>query len=531
MGPYSLNLQYNFPSTENNGKISSQTDVISGETVTYAYDSLNRLATASSSANWGQSYTYDGFGNMTDQTSTVSAPDWHVVYDATTNRRAGESADLNGNLSVYGNGITVSYDVENRVIQAASGTAHYAYAPGNKRVWRNTSAIADEFTFWSPSGRKFATYTVATGPSGPGFKLTSQNAYFGGLLMAKSQSSSQPLTLVALTQDRLGSIGTYYPYGQNRSGNPPPPLDGTEKFTGYFRDAETGLDYAKNRYHAPGTGRFMTADPLRASARPTDPTSWNRYAYTHGDPINRVDRSGLVEGDEGCDPDEDDCGPGNGDGGGSGGGGCAGDGFTSSSTECTDTDGGGGGDGDNTSPPPMTCDQLLAQWIDMYLQNYNGMTGHGSPLLTGLATWGAPGTDAGTFLVSLGKSTGVDPAFILGIARSESSLATNPNVRGGQYNIYGNSAHFTKNFYTNYFDPTKDAFNLISKYVATGVGLDTRSMYVTYEGESNTLPDQFNRQLGTLNSTDSALFGNLNNVKYNCDDTRRAKLAAALGSK
>ncbi len=179
----------------------------------------------------------------------------------------------------------------------------------------------------------------------------------------------------------------------------------------------------------------------------------------------------------------------------------------------------------------MTCDQLLAQWIDMYLQNYNGMTGHGSPLLGGLATWGAPGTDAGTFLVGLGKSTGVDPAFILGIARSESSLATNPNVRGGQYNIYGNSAHFTKNVYTNYFDPTKDAFNLISKYVATGVGLDTRSMYVTYEGESNTLPDQFNRQLGTLNSTDSALFGNLNNVKYNCDDARRAKLAAALGSK
>jgi RHS repeat-associated protein len=55
-----------------------------------------------------------------------------------------------------------------------------------------------------------------------------------------------------------------------------------------------GLDYADQRYYVPGAGRFMTADPYRASAGPSDPGSWNRYAYTQGDPINNTDSSGLM---------------------------------------------------------------------------------------------------------------------------------------------------------------------------------------------------------------------------------------------
>jgi RHS repeat-associated protein len=70
------------------------------------------------------------------------------------------------------------------------------------------------------------------------------------------------------------------------------------RFTGYFRDSETGLDYAQNRYHQPGMGRFMTPDPYMAQANgaqdPGDPGSWNKYAYVQGDPINLMDSLGLV---------------------------------------------------------------------------------------------------------------------------------------------------------------------------------------------------------------------------------------------
>ncbi len=85
-------------------------------------------------------------------------------------------------------------------------------------------------------------------------------------------------------------VGKYFPYGQER---PSATQDGKEKFATYFRDSETGLDYAQNRYHQPGMGRFMTPDPYGGSADPKDPSSWNRYSYTGGDPVNRSDSSGL----------------------------------------------------------------------------------------------------------------------------------------------------------------------------------------------------------------------------------------------
>jgi RHS repeat-associated protein len=147
-------------------------------------------------------------------------------------------------------------------------------------------------TFWSPSGQKLGTYALTaiaqtyTGGvySGPYFYATQTgtNTYFGGKLIRNSSGW--------VYSDRLGSIGKYYPYGQER---PSATTNGTEKFATYFRDSETGLDYAINRYQQPGTGRYLTTDPARA-ADPRDPNSWNQYSYTNDDPVNRVDADGLM---------------------------------------------------------------------------------------------------------------------------------------------------------------------------------------------------------------------------------------------
>jgi RHS repeat-associated protein len=66
-----------------------------------------------------------------------------------------------------------------------------------------------------------------------------------------------------------------------------------KKFTGYERDAETGLDYAQARYFSSAQGRFTSADPLTASGEPTDPQTWNRYAYVSNNPLVYADPSGL----------------------------------------------------------------------------------------------------------------------------------------------------------------------------------------------------------------------------------------------
>ena len=55
----------------------------------------------------------------------------------------------------------------------------------------------------------------------------------------------------------------------------------------------TAVGSLVQRYYATGAGRFMSADPYKASAGASDPGSWNRYAYVEGDPINKRDRAGL----------------------------------------------------------------------------------------------------------------------------------------------------------------------------------------------------------------------------------------------
>lgn len=79
-------------------KVTSQTDETSGEQITYSYDALNRLATAVTTDNptvtqWGQSYTYGGFRNLTDQNVIKgSAPTMRVAYSVATNRQTGDTA-------------------------------------------------------------------------------------------------------------------------------------------------------------------------------------------------------------------------------------------------------------------------------------------------------------------------------------------------------------------------------------------------------------------------------------------------------
>jgi RHS repeat-associated protein len=106
-----------------------------------------------------------------------------------------------------------------------------------------------------------------------------------------------------IVQDAIGSVRfrknvntnvteltDYYPFGSEK---PSTTMNDRQKFGTYLRDAETGLDYANQRYFTSISGRFLTADPYRASGGAADPSSWNRYTYVTGDPINRFDRSGL----------------------------------------------------------------------------------------------------------------------------------------------------------------------------------------------------------------------------------------------
>ena len=290
----SFNMTYNYPSGTNNGKISSQKDNLTGETVTYAYDSLNRLlsATSNASPSWSETYGFDAFGNLTTKTPTGGAPQLSLGVDPATNRAiiTNVQYDNNGNPNAY-NGIQLiqlTYDAENRVVGAPLGSTQYAYDSQNKRVWRGTlsggAVTAQEVYIFGVDGQKLGTYSLALSGSIITATTTQTAVFFGAKRVAVNGAAFVP--------DRLGSnmAGKYYPYGEDRG---TPIQNDQVKYATYTRDSATGMDYADQRYYSNQFGRFMTDDPSANSWDPANPQSWNTYAHMVGDPINGNDPTGL----------------------------------------------------------------------------------------------------------------------------------------------------------------------------------------------------------------------------------------------
>ncbi|MGC2661008.1 MAG: RHS repeat-associated core domain-containing protein [Bryobacteraceae bacterium] len=176
-------------------------------------------------------------------------------------------------------------------------SAAYSYDASNQRIYASVSTTVNgAYTtnnyiyFYGADGKKLGVWQLTTSNNYDTLSVVSTNVWFGGRLWAY--------------EDRLQSVGKYFPYGEDRyNPNPANPSNDQEKFATYTRDAVSGLDYAVNRYYSAGMGRFMSADPYVSTAGPLKPQGWNRYPYAQGDPVNRYDPKGLFA----CDPEDPTC--------------------------------------------------------------------------------------------------------------------------------------------------------------------------------------------------------------------------------
>ncbi len=308
-----------------NGNLLNLNDSITGGW-TYTYDSLNRLTKAQAGANaqtgvapYGSgllSWTYDSFGNYEGEAlsgnTTISLPQVTHTYTghsllngvaqngAITNQMDGYNYDASGNLLSDNISSTYSYDAEGRVA-AVDGTTQYVYDAEGRRVAKLNGTTPANIYLLGLGGEQLSEINNSTGT----MAWAHSNVYAAGGLLATYSPSGlhfhfadwlgtrrvQSLVQTA-GSEMIEETCLSLPYGDalTCSGT-----DATEQhFTGKERDTESGNDYFGARYYGSSMGRMMSPDPSGLYyADPTNPQSFNLYAYVRNNPLNRVDPTGL----------------------------------------------------------------------------------------------------------------------------------------------------------------------------------------------------------------------------------------------
>jgi RHS repeat-associated protein len=306
-------LNYTYDANNNLTQISDISDSDTAKTTYYTYDSLNRLATASStnaatSTNYYHQYAYDGIGNITSST-----PAGVYGYATTTSGYVNPHAaiwvgtstysyDTNGNLTSDGLWAH-TWDYRNRLTQSTKtgATTTYGYDSSNTRV-RMVSAS----TTLIVASQGYST------ENGEAVKYISAN----GQLIATLRGSGTSTVAYYTHPDHLGSedkttndtpeissLADYLPYGAIRQSDQSI-LAQRKKFIGVDFDESTGLSQAGARYYKSEVGRFISQDPVfwevgvkkEANMLLSNPQALNSYAYGNNNPIVNKDPNGRCVG-------------------------------------------------------------------------------------------------------------------------------------------------------------------------------------------------------------------------------------------
>ncbi|HEY2496657.1 MAG TPA: RHS repeat-associated core domain-containing protein [Candidatus Angelobacter sp.] len=305
----------------NNGNvfgITNYKDTTHGRDQTFTYDPLNRVTSAQNTGTdcnamtvnnkieyWGNSYSYDAWGNLLQKSITkcgaenflvtADAHNWihasgtDYQYDAAGNMTYDATAALNytfdqENRLTGSAGYTYTYDGDgNRVRKsngnlAANGTLYWYMSPGVVPETDLAGTTKSEYIFFD--GERMARRDGATGTGGVFY-------YFSDRLKTASVITDSAGTIKA--------VSDYYPWGGelqfiNNDSN-------DYKFTGKKRDLETGLDYFGARYYSNALGRWVSAD-WSSTAIPVpyanfaDPQTLNLYNFVGGNPASKADPNG-----------------------------------------------------------------------------------------------------------------------------------------------------------------------------------------------------------------------------------------------
>jgi RHS repeat-associated protein len=314
-GGNAFDISYSFvdPATGGNaGHVYSITNNLNGgRSQSFAYDSLNRITFAGTTATsgtycWGYQYDYDAWANLKDQLGW--SPNYNGCSEATmatvtpdgSNHISGFTYDKRGNTTNDGT-IDYTFDAESQIKTAAGVT--YSYDGSGRRVSKSNGKL-----YWYGSGGEILTETDGSG------NTLNEYVFFGGkriaLLPAGGNAEFYAEDFLGSSRVMTQNNGTpcydadFDPFGGEHAYTNNCPSTNGYKFEGKERDTETGNDDFGARYYTSRFGRWLSSDwsntPVAVPyANLTNPQTLNLYAMVSDDPESFADLDGhccVLEG-------------------------------------------------------------------------------------------------------------------------------------------------------------------------------------------------------------------------------------------
>src|SRR6185437_15642260 len=258
-------------------------------TCSYSHDDLGRIASVSCPGIWSQTFTLDPFGNVRKDASqgTSFSADFNLANQITTVGGTHGVYDPNGNLV---NNPTVdttavnTFDSENRAVTLLNVNVLF------DALGRAAEAGGNEILY-GPGGGKLAvmkgqSLARADVPLPGGAEAVYES---GGLTAYRHADQLGSAPLASTPSNTVWSAVGYAPYGEPFSST------GSDRsFTGQKQDVVAGQYDFLMRDYSPTLSRWWTPDPAGVAAvDPSNPQSFNRYAYVNGRPLGFIDRLGL----------------------------------------------------------------------------------------------------------------------------------------------------------------------------------------------------------------------------------------------
>jgi RHS repeat-associated protein len=276
---------------DNAWKIAGLNEVNPTLSMSYGYDSRNRLTTSNV---WG-TYAYDVNSNRTSYLGSLGPLSY--TYGTMNNQlltynSTNISMDAMGDI-ISKNGLTLTYDDWGRMRTSNNGNGTYTYGVNglDERVSK-TNGTSAYYYIYAGVGQLLGIYNASGQAMDEMVYLNDKpiaSVRSGVVYNVETDNLNTPVRVLDQSNNIDWSWEGKEPFGLSQPTQAV--VNGNDfifnlRFPGQYADQETGLFQNGYREYDPFTGRYMEVDPLGLNA------GWNPYNYVESNSLNNIDPLG-----------------------------------------------------------------------------------------------------------------------------------------------------------------------------------------------------------------------------------------------